>query len=299
MSKSEGGNEITNTFEEGRLTITKQVVSNAAADASVKLYETIQISYAVYDPSNSAPTATVYLDGVAVQSHTAYRSMSYTYSHQVTGVESDGSFSHIVKVKCGSSYGFEAEFEVNGTVIDAILKSGAIYGFEFSNRSNDEADHSITNNGKTISVVGSNWSTTGFGTFLGEKCLRIAEDVTATLNHQPFKPTSIEANGMAIQFAFASKNLVDDNAVLMQCFNEGVGAGFYVTGKAVGIYCATGLSNHVEERAYRQGEKVSVAVVVEPAIQGLGQTRQGTTYYFIKLYLNAVWYHNVSFVSVL
>ena len=258
----------------------------AAADASVKLYETIQISYAVYDPSNSAPTATVYLDGVAVQSHTAYRSMSYTYSHQVTGVESDGSFSHIVKVKCGSSYGFEAEFEVNGTVIDAILKSGAIYGFEFSNRSNDEADHSITNNGKTISVVGSNWSTTGFGTFLGEKCLRIAEDVTATLNHQPFKPTSIEANGMAIQFAFASKNLVDDNAVLMQCFNEGVGAGFYVTGKAVGIYCATGLSNHVEERAYRQGEKVSVAVVVEPAIQGLGQTRQGTTYYFIKLYLN-------------
>jgi hypothetical protein len=257
-----------------------------AANASLMLYETIEMNYAVYDPTSNSPTATVYLDGSAVQSHTAYRGMVYTYSHQVTGVVSDGTFSHIVKVKCGNSYGTEAEFNISGSVIEAVLKSGAIYAFDFSNRSNDEESHVITNGGKTITVNGSNWSTTGFATFLNEKCLRIAEDVTASLDHQPFKPTSLEANGMAIQFAFASKNLVDDDAVLMKCFNNGVGAGFYVTGRAVGIYCATGLSNHVEERAYRQGEKVTVAVVVEPAGEGLGQTRSGTTYYFIKLYLN-------------
>ena len=204
----------------------------------------------------------------------------------MTGVASDGTFSHIVKVGCGASYGIEAPFLVSGSVIDAALKSGAIYSFDFSNRSNEEVSHDIVSNGFELAVEGSNWSTTGFTTFLGEKCLRIAEDVTATLDHQPFKPTSLEANGLAIQFAFASKNLVDDDAVLLKCFNEGVGAGFYVTGKAVGIYCASGLSNHVEERAYRQGEKVSVAVVVEPAAEGLGQTRAGTTYYFIKLYLN-------------
>ena len=180
----------------------------------------------------------------------------------------------------------EVSILISGTVIDATLKDGAIYAFEFSNRSNEEADHSIINSGYEIEVTGSNWSTTGFSSFLGEKCLRIAEDVTAVLNHHPFQPTSIESNGMAIQFAFASKNLVDDDAVLMQCFNEGVGAGFYVTGKAVGIYCATGISNHVEERAYKQGEKVTVAVVVEPVAEGLGVTRSGTTYYFIKLYLN-------------
>ena len=256
------------------------------ADATVKLYETITLNYAVYDPTDNAPMATVFLDGTPTQSHTAYRSMPYTYTHQVTGVVSDGTFSHIVKVGCGASFGAEAEFNVSGTVIDAALKSGAIYAFDFSNRSNGESDHTITSGGKTIAVSGSNWSTTGFTTFLGEKCLRIAEDVTATLNHQPFKSTSIEANGLAIQFAFASKNLVDDNAILMKCFNEGVGAGFFVTGKTVGIYCATGLSNHVEERAYKQGEKVTVGIVVEPAVEGLGQTRAGTTYYFIKLYLN-------------
>ncbi|MBQ6771307.1 MAG: hypothetical protein IJP44_10080 [Bacteroidales bacterium] len=256
------------------------------ANAVVKLYETIVLNYAVYDPRDTAPTATVYLDGVAVQSHTAYRSAAYTYTHQVSGVASDGTFSHIIKVGCGASYGVNAVFQVNGSVIDAVLKSGAIYSFDFSNRSNDEASHEIESNGYHIRVNGSNWSTTGFITYKGDKCLRIAEDVTATLDHHPFQPTSIESNGMAIQFAFAAKNLVDDDAVLMECFNDGVGAGFYVTGKVVGIYCSTGLTNHAEERAYKQDEMNTVAVVVEPAAEGLGVTRSGTTYYFIKLYLN-------------
>ena len=256
------------------------------ASPVVKLYETIVLNYAVYDPQNTAPTATVYLDGDAVQSHTAYRSAAYTYTHQVSGVPSDGTFSHLVKVGCGASYGVVASFLVSGTVIDAALKSGAIYSFDFANRSNNEPSHEIVSGGYHITVNGSNWSTTGFIDFNGEKCLRIAEDVTATLDHHPYQPISIEANGLGIQFAFASKNLVDDNAVLMECYNEGVGAGFYVTGKVVGIYCSTGLTNHAEERAYKQGEMNTVAVVVEPAVEGLGVTRSGTTYYFIKLYLN-------------
>mgnify|MGYP006988891129 FL=1 len=254
--------------------------------AAVKLYESITLNYAVYDPTSAAPTATVYIDGHAAQSQTVYRTAAYTYTHQVSGVASDGTFSHVVKVGTGTAYGAEATFLVSGTVINAALKDGAIYAFDFANRSNEEADHNIESNGYEISVNGSNWSTTGFREFLGQHCLRIAEDVTAVLNHKPFEPASIESNGMAIQFAFASKNLVDDNAVLMECYDPGTGAGFYVTGKNVGIYCESGLTNHIEERAYRQGEKVTVAVVVEPAIEGLGQTRSGITYYFIKLYLN-------------
>ncbi len=252
----------------------------------VKLYETIVLNYAVYDPQNTAPTATVYLDGVEVQSHIAYRSSAYTYTHQVSGVASDGTFSHIIKVGCGAVYGVEAIFLVNGSVIDAVLKSGAIYTFDFANRSNDEPTHTIRSNSYYITVNGSNWNTTGFIPYKGNTCLRIAEDVTATLSHKFFQPVSIESNGAAIQFAFAAKNVVNDDAKLMECYNAGVGAGFYVTGKVVGIYCSTGLSNHAEERAYKQDEMTTVAIVVEPAVEGLGVTRSGTTYYFIRLYLN-------------
>ena len=256
------------------------------ASPAVKLYETIAVNYAVYDPSSNAPTAQVYLNGSSVQSHTAYRSTVYTFRHQVTGVASDGTVSEVVKVKCGSTYGYEASFLVSGSVIDAAIKAGAIYAFDFSNRSNEEEDHSIESGDFNITLSGANWSTNGFGQFGGERALRIAEDVTGVLNHKPFQPTSIETNGLGIQFAFAAKNLVDDDAVLMSCFNEGTGAGFYVTGRVVGIYCATGLVNHKEERAYKQGEKVTVAIVVEPVAEGLGKTRGGVTYYFMKLYLN-------------
>ncbi len=257
-------------------------------DATVKLYETVRFSYACYDPATTSPTAKVYLNGTQVSEHTAHRSSAYTYFHQVTGLVSDGSVTEIVKVGCGTSYSVEASYVISGSVIDAAIKTGSIYSFDFANRSNNETDHTIASGDYAITPVGVNWSTNGFVpmTTGGEMALRIAENATGSLNHTPFAPTSIESNGLGIQFAFASKNLVDDNAILMQCYNEGVGAGFYVTGKTIGIYCATGLSNHAEERFYEQGERVTVAVVVEPAVEGLGQTRNGTTYYFIKLYIN-------------
>lgn len=53
------------------------------------------------------------------------------------------------------------------------------------------------------------------------------------------------------------------------------GAGFYVTGRVVGIFCNNGVSRR-EERAYRQGEKITVAVVVEPANNYV--ERDGTRY---------------------
>lgn len=255
-------------------------------NASVKLYETISVNYAVYDPAHTEPMASIYLNGVKESEHIAYRSGVYTYNHQVTGVSSEGDFSHIVKVGCGTSFGVEASFLVYGSVIDAVLKEGAIYALDFSNRSNEESDHTIKQGEFELKVVGSNYSTTGFKTFLGKKCLRIAEDVEASLNHYMFKDTSIENNGAAIQFTFASNNLVNDDAVLMECYDESTGAGFYVTGKCVAIYCSTGLTNHVEERRYKQGKEVTVDVVVEPAVEGLGKTRSGTTYYFLKLYLD-------------
>ena len=267
--------------------------------ASVKLYETAKVNYAVYDPTTNAPTAIIFLDETMMTTQTAHRSSAYTFTHQVTGVASDGTVTQTVRVYCGTSAGPDADFLISGSVIDAVIKAGAIYAFDFANRSNQETNHTIASGGYSITPVGVNWSTTGFvpATPGGEMAFRVAEDMTATLNHQPYKHSSIESNGMGIQFAFLSKNLVDDDAVLMQCYDEGVGAGFYVTGRAVGIYCATGLSNHAEERAYKQGERVTVAVVVEPAAEGLGQTRQGTTYYFIKLYLNGEEVATIGYVA--
>ena len=255
-------------------------------EARVKLYESIEVEYAVYDPNTTSVLAQVFLGTEMVSSHVVYRSMSYKYTHQVTGVAFDGSKSFDVTIKSAAGVSQIAKFIVSGTVIDALLKDGAIFAFDFANRSNEDADKSIVSNGYKIDVKGSNYSTTGFTTFNGKRCLRIAEDVTAECSFRPFAETSIESTGMGIQFSFASKNLPNDNSVLMNCYDPESGAGFYVTGRAVAIYCANSTGNKVEERFYKQGEETVVAVVVEPAAEGLGVTRAGDTYYFIKLYLN-------------
>ena len=255
-------------------------------DARVKLYESIEVEYAVYDPNTTSALAQVFLGEETVSSHVAYRSMSYKYTHQVTGVAFDGSKSFDVTIKSAAGVSQIAKFIVSGTVIDAMLKDGAIFAFDFANRSNEDSDKSIVSNGYKIDVKGSNYSTTGFTTFNGKRCLRIAEDVTAECSFRPFAETSIESTGLGIQFSFASKNLPNDNSVLMNCYDPESGAGFYVTGRAVAIYCANSTGNKVEERFYKQGEETVVAVVVEPAAEGLGVTRAGDTYYFLKLYLN-------------
>lgn len=109
---------------------------------------------------------------------------------------------------------------VSGSAIDAAIKEGAIYNFDFSSRTNQETDHSIVSGNYEMKVDGANWTTNGFGTFLGENCLRVAENVGVSLNHAPFAGSSIESNGAAIQFAFASKNVTDDDALLLSCYDE-------------------------------------------------------------------------------
>ena len=81
---------------------------------------------------------------------------------------------------------------VSGSAIDAAIKEGAIYNFDFSSRTNQETDHSIVSGNYEMKVDGANWTTNGFGTFLGENCLRVAENVGVSLNlpRLPARPSN-------------------------------------------------------------------------------------------------------------
>ena len=136
-----------------------------------------------------------------------------------------------------------------------------------------------------MDVRGANWSSNGFVDFLKERSLRIAENVTAEiLDYHPFGNASVETtSGCAIQFAFATKNIKEADSKLIECYDPDSGAGFYVCGNKAAIYCKTGQPALVE-RSFRQGEKITMAVVVEPST--IYVSRGGSNYSCIKLYLN-------------
>lgn len=258
---------------------------NDANNGVVRLYDNLEVEVAAYTPGKNSTTAEVYVDGKEITSVDCQISQTYPVRKQIQGYATDGSATIEVYAKNGNSQTNPISVRVVGSAINAIIKEGALFGFDFSTRSNSEPDHSISNNGYTMSVIDSNWSSNGFATYLGENCLRIAENVKARIEkYQPFGSAATErTNGMAFQFAFATNNIKDDTAKLMECYDPDSGVGFYVTGNEIVLHCKTGTPNKIT-RSFKCGEKHTVGIVVEPSTITV---RRGTTEYAtVKLYVD-------------
>ncbi len=269
--------------EEGNTTPIVSLRYDDAKGGKVRLYDTVKLDVAAYAQGQTQIPVTVMANGVQITQLLIFPTRTYQTSKQVQGFKTDGSESITYQAKADDSYSDSVVLTVEGSAIDASLKEGAMYAFDFSSRSNSEADHTIVSNGFKMTLAGANYTTNGFGNFLGENCLRVAENVKASIPHHPFGTSSIEATGTAIQFAFAAKNIKDDNAHLIDCYDPTTGAGFYVTGNKVAIFCKNGVQS-LEERSYRQGEKITVGIVVEPST--IYYERSGVKYSLMKMYLN-------------
>ena len=263
-----------------------------ANNGCIRLYDTLSLDVAVYVPGKVQSHVAVLANGNQFTQLLALNTRTYTISQQIKGFADGQQITYKAVVNGVSSD--EITVTIDGSAIDAELTAGTIYDFDFSSRSNDEADHSIKSNGYELKLKGANYTTNGFGKFLGRNCLRIAENVTATLNHYMFGSSMLEATGGAIQFTFASKNVKDKTARLIECYDETSGAGFYVTGSKVGIYCKNGVRQR-EERSYEQGKIHTAAIVVEPTY--IFVERGGIKYSKINLYLDGEWAATVGYVG--
>lgn len=247
------------------------------ADAEARLYETVEINFAVYDPKSNSPRATVMLNDEQVSQTIAYRSQVYTYKHKVTGVKFDGSESLSFYVTCAAVSSRKAVFRVIGSLLDIEEVTTSLrFDMDFSSRSNAEADHTISNNGVRLDVSGSNYSTNGFvrdsfGTEAygtendpGNMALRIAEDMTGTLRYSPFNDQYIETTGMAIQMTVMKKNVADDATRLISCIQNGVG--FYLDGKSFVFTTDNGATvSHTIVADIQDSTPTNIALVVEPS----------------------------------
>ena len=263
-----------------------------ADNGTIRLYDTLSFDVAVYAPGKVQSHVAIYANGEQFTQLLALNTRGYTVSRQIKGYADGTVITYNAVVSEVSSD--DITVKVQGSAIDAELTAGIIYDFDFSGRSNDEADHSIKSNGYELKLTGANYTTNGFSSFLGKNCLRIAENVTASLNHYMFGSSMLEATGGAIQFTFASKNVKDKTAKLIECHDETAGAGFYVTGNKVGIYCKNGVRQR-EERSYSQGEEHTAAVVVEPT--NIYVERGGIKYSMIVLYLDGERVANIGYVG--
>ena len=257
---------------------------NDVNNGVIRLYDNLEIEIAAYTPGKEPTTVQVFMNGDEIISNDCYISQTYPIRKQIQGFDPDGSATIQFYAKSGNSQTNTISLQVVGSAISAIIKEGALFGFDFASRSNSEADHTIANNGYTMAVIGSNWSSNGFATYLGENCLRIAENVKASIPFAPFGSAATErTNGMAFQFAFATNNIKYDEAKLMECYDPESGAGFYVCGNKLVVTCKNGTPSTIT-RSFKCGEKHTVGIVVEPST--ITVKRGSTDYSAIKIYMD-------------
>jgi len=258
---------------------------NDTNNGSLRLYDNLTVEVAAYTSGKTETHIDVYYGEELVTSVEAMIAETIKVNKQIQGYSTDGTQQIIVHAESGTVSTNDIKVTVQGSAIGAIIKDGALFGFDFASRSNSESDHTIKNNGVEMVVKGSNYSSNGFVDYLGERCLRTAENVTAEIiGYNPYGNSATErTTGNAIQFAFATKNIKDANAKLIECYDPDSGAGFYVCGNKAAIYCKTGQPTLVE-RSFKCAEKHTMAVVVEPST--IYVTRGGSNYSCIKLYLD-------------
>lgn len=262
-------------------------------NGNVLLYETVTLDVAAYTPGQSQSHVNILVNGKQVSQIMALSSSAYQFSQQVKGYAKGDTI--IYQAETGGSTSDEVMLTVNGSAIDAEQTPGAIYDFDFSSRTNADADLSIKSNGYEIKLSGANYTTNGFGRFNGKNCLCVTENVEGELlGHHPFASSSLEATGGAWQFTWAAKNIKDKTARLIDCYDPESGAGFYVTGSKVGIFCKNGV-RQLEERSYELGKENTAAIVVEPTT--LYVERGGIRYSMLCLYLNGERVANIGYIG--
>lgn len=256
-------------------------------EGQVKLYESIGFDVAVYNPAAKQSMVNTNIGDTLISQMLCDNSHTYHVEKQIqTGTEGDvlKLYAQVMNSSAAEvSRSHEVPLTISGSVIDATLKEGALFCHDFATRSNTEADHSIADGGYTLTLEGANYTSNGFVDFMGRRCLRIAENVTASHNYLPFASSSLEQAGMAIQMCIATNNIKDRDAKLMECYDPDSGAGFYIKGNKVGIICKNGVKS-VEERAFPCKQFVTVAIVVEPS--NIYVERSGVKYSALRLYLN-------------
>ena len=253
------------------------------SEGKIRLYDTLSVDVAAYTPGKTETPVEVLMDAKVISSVNCPATAAHTVTKQIRGYATDGSESFPIFARSGQTQSGSVTITVQGSAINATIKEGAVFDFDFSSRDNSEADHTISDNGIGMTLRGCNYSSNGYVRVLDETVLRIAENVKAEIDYAPFASPSLETSGCSIQMAFSTARVKDKNAKLCSCYDPAGGFGFYITGNEVVMTLANGTPSEARI-GFNSKKKHTLAIVVEPGSKTVSY--QGTEYAFVKMYLD-------------
>ena len=215
-------------------------------------YDTVQIPYMVYDPNALTAEVRIYIGQEEAQRVTVDR------TEQVFSYRANDPGQVTVSIAAGTSIKV-LSFTVEESDIQVEAETENLSLFLTSQgRSNQEADPSIWSY-ESIEAVLTDFNYTSDGWQRdadGITALRVAGDARVTIPYQPFA-TDFRASGKTIEIEFATRNVMNYDAVIMSCMAGD--RGFSLTAQK-----ALMKSEQSEiSTQYKEDEHVRISFVVE------------------------------------
>lgn len=235
---------------------TTPIITSQYNTSSVEQYTTIQIPYQVYTPNSLTSSVSIYANNTLQTTLTVDRT-EQTYSYRA---DSYGALA--IKIQSGSVYK-TINITVTESSIDVEAETENLALFLSSyGRSNSEANpdtwtYGTGNNAISATFSGFNWTSDGWVTDSdGITVLRCAGTARVTIPYKPFA-SDFKVTGKTIEIEFATRNVLDYDAVIMSCFSGG--RGFKLTAQKALLQS----EQSIISTQYKEDEHVRIAFVAE------------------------------------
>ena len=228
------------------------IISSSFNMTEVTQYTAIPFTYTVYSPASMMSDIKLYLNGNQISEQTVDRTQQiYTYRATEVGTVT-------FKVECGEvSRTFTVTITESEIEVEAEEDSLMLY-LTSSGRSNAETTKDVWKYGKIkAELSGFNYTSDGWQRDAeGTTVLRVAGDARVTIPYKIFE-TDFRAKGKTIEIEFATRMVMDYDAVSLSCLS--CGRGLYMTAQKVQMN-----SEQSEiSMQFKEEEHVRVAFVVE------------------------------------
>ena len=228
------------------------IISSSFNTTEVSQYTAIPFTYTVYSPASMMSDVKLYLNGNQISEQTVDRTQQvYTYRATEVGTVA-------FKVECGEvSRTFTVTITESEIEVEAEEDSLVLY-LTSSGRSNAETTKDVWKYGSIrAQLSGFNYTSDGWQRDAeGTTVLRVSGDARVTIPYKIFE-TDFRGTGKTIELEFATKMVMDYDAVILSCLSGG--RGLYMTAQKVQMN-----SEQSEiSMQFKEDEHVRVAFVVE------------------------------------
>ena len=230
------------------------IIASAFRISSAVQYETLQIPYRVYTPDSLTSVVSLY------EGNTKITDLTVDRTEQVWSYRCDGYGELSLYIRSGTAIvNFVVDVEESDIDTEPEADSLALHLTSRGRSNNEEhpevwqdAEHNVTCQLTGFSFVSNGWVADGEGNTV----LRVSGGARVTIPYKPFE-RDFRATGKTLEFEFATRDVLDYDAVLVSCMSGN--RGFRLTSQRAVLK-----SERSEiSTQYKEDEHVRIAFVAE------------------------------------